>query len=312
MNDENEEANAELKTQKDQDDVSVGSLQFQEFGNGNPATTIPLDAGEIGDAGLQTNRGVPISFDSADEQEDTASNLLTNKRKKNMPMWTFDYYMQFFDITTTQVLQRITGSVIPSFQGNYLRKYIRSNPDFYGPFWICATLVFTTAISGNLADYITHAGDHQWTYDFHKVTAAAGAIYVYAWLLPVLLWGLLWWRHDTVGANITEVVCIYGYSLSIYVPVSILWAIPFEWLRWILVILAAVSSGLVLVFTIWPLLKHENRQMATLISLIVLALHALLAIGFKVYFFGSVGKAVLNSTSIASPSTWTTLTPMTL
>lgn len=37
-----------------------------------------------------------------------------------------------------------------------------------GPFWICATLVFTTAISGNLADYIAHAGDYQWTYDFHK------------------------------------------------------------------------------------------------------------------------------------------------
>lgn len=53
------------------------------------------------------------------------------------------------------------------------------------------------------------------------VTAAAGAIYVYAWLLPTILWALLWWRHDTVGANITEVVCIYGYSLSIYVPISV-------------------------------------------------------------------------------------------
>ena len=38
-----------------------------------------------------------------------------------------------------------------------------------GPFWIATTLVFTTAISGNLANYIQHAGqDYQWRYDFHK------------------------------------------------------------------------------------------------------------------------------------------------
>ena len=37
-----------------------------------------------------------------------------------------------------------------------------------GPFWICATLVVTIAISGNLANYLVHAGEHNWTYDFHK------------------------------------------------------------------------------------------------------------------------------------------------
>ena len=37
-----------------------------------------------------------------------------------------------------------------------------------GPFWVCATLVVTIAISGNLANYLIHAGDHNWTYDFHK------------------------------------------------------------------------------------------------------------------------------------------------
>lgn len=37
-----------------------------------------------------------------------------------------------------------------------------------GPFWICTTLVFTTAIAGNLANYIQHSGDYQWAYDFHK------------------------------------------------------------------------------------------------------------------------------------------------
>lgn len=46
-------------------DICYFSNNIAEFGAGNPATTIPLDAGEIGDAGVQTNRGVPTSFDSA-------------------------------------------------------------------------------------------------------------------------------------------------------------------------------------------------------------------------------------------------------
>ena len=39
---------------------------------------------------------------------------------------------------------------------------------FVGPFWVCATLVFTTAITGNLASYLSNLGDHKWVYDFHK------------------------------------------------------------------------------------------------------------------------------------------------
>ena len=35
---------------------------------------------------------------------------------------------------------------------------------------MCATLVFTTAITGNLASYLVNIGDHQWVYDFHKGT----------------------------------------------------------------------------------------------------------------------------------------------
>lgn len=40
--------------------------------------------------------------------------------------------------------------------------------DFVGPFWVCATLVFTTAITGNLASYLSNLGNHEWVYDFHK------------------------------------------------------------------------------------------------------------------------------------------------
>ena len=54
------------------------------------------------------------------------------KEKKNASFWTFEYYQQFFDVETTQVGQRILGSMVPRPSGNYLDSHIRPNPDLYG------------------------------------------------------------------------------------------------------------------------------------------------------------------------------------
>ena len=47
-------------------------------------------------------------------------------------------------------------------------------------------------------------------------------------------------------------VCVYGYSLVIYIPISILWLIcvKFGWVQWILVLVAASLSGVVLFTTV--------------------------------------------------------------
>ena len=58
---------------------------------------------------------------------------------------------------------------------------------------------------------------------------AAMVVFSYASLLPAGLFGYLWWAGaGTVGSTITfvELVCLYGYSLTIYIPVSLLWLVP--------------------------------------------------------------------------------------
>lgn len=54
------------------------------------------------------------------------------------------------------------------------------------------------------------------------VTIAATAIFTYAWLVPLALWGFLFWRNNKVMNLVTysfmETVCAYGYSLAIYIP----------------------------------------------------------------------------------------------
>lgn len=125
-------------------------------------------------------------------------------------------------------------------------------PVLSGPFWICTTLVFAIAISGNLSNFLVHLGkpDYKYTPEFRKgmcccsvsrlnffstffwettlcllcfaVSIAATAIFSYAWLVPLGLWGFLLWRNNKVMSFVSytfmETVCVYGYSLAIYIP----------------------------------------------------------------------------------------------
>nr|XP_053650744.1 protein YIPF1-like [Cherax quadricarinatus] len=97
------------------------------------------------------------------------------------------------------------------------------SPLISGPFWICTTLAFTTAITGNLANYLaaSPAETYIWRYEFRKVTLAASAIFAYAWLIPIAVWGLLVWRGSRAKISLLELLCIYGYSLAIFIPVSV-------------------------------------------------------------------------------------------
>lgn len=47
---------------------------------------------------------------------------------------TLDYYKQFADIETTEVLWRCARSFWP-FKFDFVR-YVKANPDVYGPFWV--------------------------------------------------------------------------------------------------------------------------------------------------------------------------------
>ena len=87
-----------------------------------------------------------------------------------------DFFAKYFDVTTQDVKERILWSVLPSPSGeNYVDRLIRSNPDLYGPVWVNVTLVFSIAICGNIASYLS-SGDHDsWHYDLTRRSASQPA-----------------------------------------------------------------------------------------------------------------------------------------
>ncbi|XP_072704658.1 protein YIPF2 isoform X2 [Ciconia boyciana] len=199
-------------------------LRFQEFEEAaellaaTPDATTPR-AGE----GRPSHAAVDVGPEEGEPGDDTDTTELLGGQRRPRSFWTFEYYQAFFDVDTRQVLERIKGSVTPLPGKNFVRHHLRNNPDLYGPFWICATLVFALAISGNLSHLTEKRASPAYRYSpqFHNVTIAATLIYCYAWLVPLALWGFLRWRQSPGAYSFLETVCVYGYSLSAYVPTAL-------------------------------------------------------------------------------------------
>ena len=119
-----------------------------------------------------TERDTAQLVDDEEEGEGGPSDWKTSN------FWTFAFYQQFFDVDTADVKNRVLYSMVPMPGKSFLQYQVRPRPDLYGPFWVCVTLVFSIAISGNVAEYFQKSFDSpdgtnfKWHYDFHKVGLA--------------------------------------------------------------------------------------------------------------------------------------------
>ncbi|KAM9214365.1 protein YIPF2 [Leptosomus discolor] len=266
-------------------------LRFDEFEAATELLAATPDAAtpRAGEGRPSPSTTVAVGPDDGDPGDDGDTTELLGGQRWPRSFWTLEYYQAFFDVDTQQVLERIKGSVTPLPGKNFVRHRLRNNPDLYGPFWICATLAFALAVSGNLAHLPEKraAPGYRYSPQFHHVTVAATLIYSYAGLVPLALWGFLRWRQSPgAGAySLLETLCAYGYSLSAYVPTAVLWLIPAAWLQWLLLAVATLLSAAVLALTFWPPARADGRATALAVVATVIALHALLAVGCKLYFF---------------------------
>jgi len=165
------------------------------------------------------------------------------------------------------------------FKNDFLET-IKQNPDFFGPFWVSTTLIFMMAAAGNFSAYLSNSTT--WHYDITKLSYGAAVIYGYVFLIPICLWFYLRWID--IKVRLIAALCIYGYSLFIYLPVSVLCILPVTWIKWVFVGVGLVLSTGFLVVNLWMPLK-ERLGCAFVILIIISALHVGLALTFRLYFF---------------------------
>ncbi|CAF0789121.1 unnamed protein product [Rotaria sp. Silwood1] len=232
------------------------------------------------------NNNQLYGYNPSNEQHSSLTLPITTNNTKNehLHIWQIEYYQKYFQIDTQQVLERLLASITPQPNKSYLNSTIRHNPDLYGPFWVCITFIVTVAISGNIVTYF-HLPDGDFQIDFSKITLSALFIYLYWWLMPTIIYFFFRYYLKRNEYTFLELLCIYGYSLTIFIPVSILWMIPITWLQWLLTIIASLISGSVLVVTFWPTVNNGRQRFNALSMLVILFIHLLMAICIMLVFF---------------------------
>eukprot|EP00796_Vickermania_ingenoplastis_P011591 gene11591-7986_t len=228
-----------------------------------------------------------------------------------------EYYQAYFDITTRQVLNRMTNALFPICPPDYLhgRNWHFANnegatsensaseggdlivsgvklsrhPDLYGPFWICTTLWIALGVMGNVMSRIAYAREHggthakDWIFDFALIPTACATIYLYCFLFAAMVWGVMKWKYLPI--SLVDLICLYGYSMFVFVLIALLCVIPSAVVQWILVLLGGVWSASYLVANLWHMLKHRlsPQWFSGIVGGVVLG-HVLLTISFKLYF----------------------------
>jgi hypothetical protein len=139
-------------------------------------------------------------------------------------------------------------------------------PDLYGPTWITLTLVFFVAVTSNMSLYVHHyhqrqiqlgnivdeggeAAEEEWEYDINQLLRATSILYSFSFGLPTVLYLLLRLLSSGNNSNgsligLADLICLYGYSLVPYLPVTWICIAPYNWVQWSMLGVATLLSGM--------------------------------------------------------------------
>lgn len=105
----------------------------------------------------------------------------------------------------------------------------------YGPFWLYTTMVFICSAVHNVLAYI--ANPTGFTYNFQIIGVAFGLFYILGMLLSGV-YGLLFGCMG-LACKATHIICLYGYSMTIYVICVLLCILNMSLMTWLFLLYAA-------------------------------------------------------------------------
>ncbi|KAL1412503.1 hypothetical protein Q8F55_000249 [Vanrija albida] len=241
------------------------------------------------DSGLPAASGSGSGSGSGGVGPSAAASSSRDRTAAPYSPFNLQYYAVYFDVDTPMILKRVGLSLVP--RGGFIADACDGQVDLYGPFWTLTTLILllytTSTLTSSLQQYM--AGQPVVS-NLPLLSTATTLVYIYGLALPAALWALTRWLG--VGSwGPAEALGIYGYAMSVFIPVSLLCLIPVGIARWAFVGLGAASSGFFLVTNIYPVLAEGDNKLVRLLVIAVGVLHAALALAMKVLFYSySVGN----------------------
>ena len=205
----------------------------------------------------------------------------------------FSFIRPYFKVTFNDIKTRIISSFIPIKESFF--DITMNNPDLYGPFWIYTTLIYVIAAGGALSYYFTNSVNNY----FQAFVPVAGTIlYTFGFGFPLVMWlALKFFFKQEI--KYVSLICLYGYSLTCFIPVLIICASGFAWIQWILLLYGIANSSAFVVINLWNFIKELEEKSRYIFLGIFGAGQFILFLILKFYFFGSFSKNAVETTSNA-------------
>jgi len=269
----------------------------REYGPGGPATTTEaLASSQTIDTPLGSGpmTGVMIGHDEEVGRDVDDNRTLLGKeadpqQKEPVDQWcgclSLAFYQRYFQVDTKDIGRRLKGSVLfclPSSK-SFLEEEIGDNPDIYGPFWIATTLIFVLSLVSNFSSWAFFSGEEEWSYDMKLVVTCVSVIYGFAVVVPTLSY--MTFRQFKIPVTYPQMLSLYGYSLTIFIPLTLLCLIPNNAAIWLLILVAGLMSSAFLVKALLPQLQQGCPEHAIKILAATGSTNLVLCLIEKLVFF---------------------------
>ena len=229
------------------------------------------------------------------QKESEAKDGKTTKSYIDKILCIFSFIRPYFKVTFNDIKARIIKSFVPI--NNSFFDIAVEHPDLYGPFWIYTTLIYVIAAGGALSYYFTNSVNNY----FQAFVPVAGSIlYFFGFGFPFVMWLCL--RIFKNEMKYVSLICLYGYSLTCFIPVLILCACGFAWVQWLLLLYGIANSTAFVMLNLWNHIRSIEEKKKYIFLGIFGAGQFILFLILKFYFFGSFksNSNVTNTTQINS------------
>ena len=274
-------------------EINPAPVADQKKSNDNPKNDKPKkkEDSTISPLNNHVEREVVI-LDHNNVNTDKNNIIQTSSEKQNKTFidkffCCFVIFKKYFQITSNDFILRFINSFIPF--NHKFGNLIQNNPDLYGPIWIYTSLILLISATGSLTRTLQGHNNKNFFQEF--IPIAGMTVYSVGFGLPILITFLM--KLFGVKLGFVHVICTYGYSFSIFLPISIICVIQINAVQWIALIYAVFSSTSLLVVNYHKLMGEFSKNRKYIIIIIVLLAQIGLLLFFKLYFFRKFTDEVL-------------------
>lgn len=196
-----------------------------------------------------------------------------------------DSLQDYFDVSSDEVKERLLAAAMPFKVDS---ETFRSKPDMWGPFWIATTAILFLSGSANFSK-IVELGDEART-DYSLAGSVATLIYGAVAAVPVAVRAAQY-AMNAGEINFKQLVCAFGYSLFILVPVSIVCVTPVGFVRTLAFMFAFGWALAFLYASVWVDLSSSNSRFKMATGAVLGGAHFLICVYCRFWVFPKLASA---------------------